>query len=200
MIKYDFKQSHKDLYKARAGKIVEVTGDAGVYLAVDGKGEPGGAAFSLAIQKIYSVAFTAKFALKAQGVVDFVVNPLETLWLVDDPQSTPLAEWGWTLLVRIPETVTSAHLTAIKKEINRKNGLDTAEVKRRKWKEGRAMQTLHVGPYDKLGESYAKIAAHAQERGWTPQGPAHEVYLSDPRRTKPENLKTIVRLPIVKAK
>jgi len=34
------------------------------------------------------------------------------------------------------------------------------------------------------------------DKGYTFGGKHHEIYLSDPRRTKPERLKTVVRQPV----
>ena len=58
--------------------------------------------------------------------------------------------------------------------------------------------TVHQGPYDTLGETYARLCGE-----WAPaQGrelrsaPAWEVYLNDPRRTKPELLRTEIHIPL----
>jgi hypothetical protein len=66
--------------------------------------------------------------------------------------------------------------------------------------EGRALQTLHVGPYHTVSRSYALLQAHAAENGLRCVVPGHEVYLSDPRRAAPEKLKTIVRMPVRRAR
>jgi hypothetical protein len=58
---------------------------------------------------------------------------------------------------------------------------------------------LHVGPYEKLGETYERLCAHAEELGYKIKQPGHEIYLSDPRRVEPERLKTILRHPVRKA-
>ena len=64
---------------------------------------------------------------------------------------------------------------------------------------GRHAVFLHKGPYDRLGETYNSIFA-----GWLPSSgerlrdtPCFEIYLNrDPRRTKPENLRTEIFVPI----
>jgi len=55
---------------------------------------------------------------------------------------------------------------------------------------------LHVGPYAAEGPTVAKLAAFARENGYAFVGKHHEIYLSDPRRTAPEKLKTILRHPV----
>jgi len=191
----DIGKQFKELYTAKK-KIEEISAERGTYLALEGQGEPGGEAYRSAIEKLYTVAYTLKFSLKGQGVVDFKVPKLECLWLFDDPKSVPRAEWPWRLQSRIPDEVTAQQIKQTVKAIRDKKDLDCSAVKRRSWKEGRALQLLHVGPYEKLGESYGKLHAEALQLGYRERGPAHEVYLSDPRRVEPERLKTIVRMPI----
>jgi hypothetical protein len=51
---------------------------------------------------------------------------------------------------------------------------------------------LHIGPYADEPRSFAKIDAVVRAAGLTPR-PAHlEIYLNDPRRTKPERIKTVL--------
>lgn len=191
----DLRKDLKDLYTATS-KVKEVIAERGTFLCVDGEGEPGGEAYTTAIGALFAVAYTTKFTLKKAGVVDFKVPPPECLWLFDDPKSTPRSRWPWRLMIRVPDEITAAHLKEVRKGLKEKKGLDASGVRRRSWRPGRALQVMHVGPYDKLEESYAKLSARAGEIGATPKVGCHEVYLSDPRRAAPERLKTIVRMPI----
>lgn len=191
----DFAKELKPLYTAKK-KIEEVNAERGIYLIIEGRGEPGGEAYVEAIGKLYAVAYTLKFALKAEGVVDFKVPKLECLWLFDDPEKLPREQWPWRLQIRIPDEVKSPQLRQTIKGIREKKGEDCSMVRRRSWKEGRALQVLHVGPYESLGETYGRLHSEVETLGYRERGPAHEVYISDPRRTAPERLKTIVRMPI----
>jgi hypothetical protein len=192
----DFGKTHKQVYTATR-KIQEVTADAGTFLAVEGQGAPGGETFQKAIQALYSTAYTLKFTLKMQGTLDFKVGKLHCLYL-SDPAKVPMDQWQWRMLLQIPEEVTAKDLTEAKKAIREKKGLDASGVRRIRWKEGRAVYVLHVGPYDQVGDTYRALGAYAAEHGLNLAGPAHEIYLNDPRRTAPEKLKTIVRLPVKK--
>ena len=58
--------------------------------------------------------------------------------------------------------------------------------------------TTHIGPYEKLGKSYAKLFGQ-----WLPQSgrelrsePCLEFYLNDPESTDPEELLTDIRVPL----
>jgi hypothetical protein len=43
------------------------------------------------------------------------------------------------------------------------------------------------------------MQAFAQENGYVYRGKHHEIYMGDPRKSKPDKLKTILRHPIEKA-
>ncbi len=193
--KIDFSKIYKELYTASA-KVKEVEAGPGVFLSIKAQGEPGGAVFQKAIEKMYSLAYTAKFAVMKPKNMDFKVSNLECLWFMTDPENTPREEWTWQLLVRIPETLTADQLELAREEVRKKRGLDTSDIERISWQEGKAVQMMHVGPYDKVGEAYQKLDQSAREKGLTPRCPAHEIYISDPRRVAPEKIKTIVRLPV----
>ncbi len=77
------------------------------------------------------------------------------------------------------------------------------------WEEGLCVQLLHIGPYDAEPASVAKLDRYTAERGFAiavgdplPGGGVrshHEIYLSDPRRTAPEKLRTVIRHPVKQA-
>jgi hypothetical protein len=189
----DLTKELKPLYTATR-KIEEVVAERSVFLAVDGHGEPGGEAFQGAIGSIFATAYTLKFALKKEGRLDFKIPKLETLWL-SDPATVKRSDWKWRALLRIPDEVTGSDLKTVRRLLADK-GHDVSGVRRVSWREGRALQVMHVGPYEKLGDTYRSVFGEAENRGYRVKGSCHEVYLSDPRRTAPENLKTIVRVPI----
>ncbi|MEY4504335.1 MAG: hypothetical protein RL154_628 [Pseudomonadota bacterium] len=65
---------------------------------------------------------------------------------------------------------------------------------------GKYARFLHVGAYEKLTETYQNIfCVYVVENNIELRDePVFEEYLNkDPRRTKPENLKTLIYLPIV---
>lgn len=157
---------------------------------------PGGEAFQAAIQQLFPVVYTLKFGLRDEKQLDFKVGKLECLYL-SPPGQTPMDQWQWRLMMRIPDEFSAKDLATAKKTVREKNGTDTSAVKRLRWKEGRAVQVLHVGPYDQVAPSYQLLHAFAVEQGLAiARCAAHEIYLNDPRRTAPEKLKTICRMPV----
>lgn len=194
MEKIDFSKTLKELYRANQ-KIKEVNAGKGAFLYVDGKGEPGGERYVGAIGQLYPVVYTLKFAHKAAGDFDFTVSKIECLWY-DDPKQVPMSDWRWKMLIRVPDAITKEEVEKTKTQIGKEKGMDVSAVEYTSWEEGRCLQVMHLGPYDRLHETYAALHDYAKEAGLSLNGPAHEIYLSDPRRTAPERLKTIVRLPV----
>ncbi len=192
--KIDLKKEYKELYRATS-KVKEVNPGKGTFLSVEDKGAPGGDAYGNAIDALYSVAYTVKFTLKYDGVLDFGVPCLECLYF-DDPAEVKIDNWRWQLMIRIPPEVKASHIKAAAKVLKEKKDKDVSMVKRIAHAEGACLQTLHVGPYDEVGGTYEMLQQHAAENGLKVLWPCHEVYISDPRRSKPENLKTVVRVPV----
>lgn len=193
--KIDFARTHKDLYSASL-KIKEIMANRATFLALTGKGDPGGSDFERAIQQLYSTAYTIKFMLKNSGKLDFAVSRLECLWHMSDAENMPRSEWPWQLLIRIPSAVTAGDVKKAAKEILERKQLDASGVTRLTWKEGRCLQVMHVGPYNEVGRSYQQLDEYAKDKGLTTTCPGHEIYISDPRRVAPQKLKTIIRLPV----
>ncbi len=193
----DLKKDHEELYRAK-GTTEELLVPAGAFLAVDGKGDPGGTAYQAAIEALYSVAYTMKFALKGAGVLDFTIPNLECLWF-SDPNATSRAEWEWCLLIRVPDRIGEEQVADAGRQVLAKKGIDASAVRRIESDGGRAIQVLHIGPYESVADSYGTLRAYAQERGLELENVGYEVYLNDPRRTAPERLKTIVRIPLASA-
>ena len=62
---------------------------------------------------------------------------------------------------------------------------------------GRAMEAMHVGPYEKLPETYSAITGKMQAEGLTPGKVMWEYYLSDPAAERdPATWKTLVVWPV----
>jgi effector-binding domain-containing protein len=58
-----------------------------------------------------------------------------------------------------------------------------------------AAVAMHVGPYDKLGETYGKLQAWIESQGKKPSAVMWESYLSDPQTTDPSEIRTEIFWP-----
>lgn len=86
MMTYDVKRELRDLYAPRNTTWALIDLPEQQFLAIDGTGNPNIAAeYAAAVEALYAVAYTLKFATKKQAGRDFVVAPLEGLWWADDP-------------------------------------------------------------------------------------------------------------------
>jgi hypothetical protein len=103
-------------------------------------------------------------------------------------------------LIRTPEFVRAAEIKkAAAVLLEKGKPADVKEVKLEPLAEGRCVQMLHVGPYDKEPETVSAMQAFAESKGLALHGLHHEIYISDPRRVPPERLKTILRHPVKRA-
>jgi hypothetical protein len=197
--KLDLYATHRAEYAAKLEPALVDVG-AARYLAIEGRGAPEDATFQEAIGALYAVAYTVKMARKAAGS-DYKVAPLEGLWWAGTSGHhflrTARKSWRWQLLIRIPEFVTKSEVArAVRTLIERGKPKLVASVQLISAKEGRCMQALHVGPYATEPQTIAHMLEVAAAGGYKAHGTHHEIYLSDPRRVKPEKLKTILRMPL----
>jgi hypothetical protein len=65
--------------------------------------------------------------------------------------------------------------------------------------EGRVAQILHLGSYAEERPTIERLHAAVAAAGLRPHGRHHELYLGDPRRSRPERLRTLIRQPVVPA-
>ena len=201
MEKIDFKKSQKEIYTAPKGDFAEIVLPRMSYLMIDGAGDPNTApAYAEALGWLYPVSFAMKFAARAELGRDYVVPPLEGLWWAEDPAdfvARAKHRWHWTLMIRVPDFVTEGIFAAAVDKARSTRGTPPASLRRATLDEGLCLQTLHIGSYDDEGPTLARLHdVEMPARGLTFNGPHHEIYLSDPRRTAPERLRTILRQPV----
>ncbi|MGD9739038.1 MAG: GyrI-like domain-containing protein [Bauldia sp.] len=196
----DLKAELKSAYKAgRKPAIADIPEQS--FLMVDGAGDPNSSpAYKAAVEALFGTAYTLKFASKKAGGPDFAVMPLEGLWWADDMTTfitRDKSSWSWTMMIAVPSFVTPDDVDAAKATVAQKKELPALRrLSLRPLHEGRVVQMLHVGPYDDEGPAIEAMHAFAAAEGFSLHGRHHEIYLSDPRRTEPARLKTILRQPI----
>lgn len=192
----DLTRLHKGAYTARAEPSL-VSVPTGNFLTIEGRGEPGGGEFTQALEALYSTCYTLKFRLKAEGL-DFKVGVLEGLWYGGPEwQEIPRERWPWKLMIRQPDYVTSEAVESAVTEVVRKKKNETArQLKLEVFDEGLAAQIMHLGPYSEELPTIERLHAFIAGSGYEPVGTHHEIYLSDPNRTAPEKMKTILRHPV----
>ncbi len=198
MEKVDLMKELKHLYTPSKKEVTAVDVPPLKYLMIDGQGAPGGEEYGIALGALYSVAYTLKFSSKTQGM-DFKVMPLEGLWWADDMAAFTEANkdvWKWTAMILVPDFVTEQMVEEAKAQAMEKKGLPAiSRVRLETFREGPSAQILYIGPYAEEDETIQRIHQFIEQQGHKLRGKHHEIYLSDPNRTPPEKLKTVIRQP-----
>jgi hypothetical protein len=201
MTKLDLRKELKAYYSAkRKPEIIDVP--AGKFLTILGKGDPNSEEYQQALQALYGLSYSLKFDQKAKDR-DYQVMHLEGLWWIeggifDLNNPAPRQSWRWKSMIRQPDFITEEVVEEIRPDVREKRGLKVDEVKLEIFHEGLCAQVLHIGPYSEEGPTIQLLHEYIEEKGYQKRGDHHEIYMSDPRRSKPENLKTILRHPIEK--
>lgn len=205
MDRIDFIAQNKQLYSPKTEpELIEVPPMR--YLMYDGYGTPETSPeFQKAMQALYGIAYSIKFMPKKgkmpRGWRDFKVPPPEGLWWMRNGQAFDASqpeEWGWTLMLRVPDFVSFELVDQVATELVKKKHEEAyARVYIEEYREGPSVQLMHIGPYESEAADIAKMDAFASAHGYRYHGKHHEIYFGDPRRTKPEKLKTVLRHPVV---
>ena len=200
MKKIDYKKEFKHLYGATSKNVQFVDVPTLNFLMVHGKGEPGGKAFTEAVQALYPVAYGIKFSIKENLGIDYVVPPLEGLWWAEDMTDfvkDNRDRWLWTMMIMQPESVTQEIFDKVILQVKaKKNPPAIEKVEFQPYAEGKCAQILHVGPFSEEGPTIEKVHSAIAAEGYSLTGKHHEIYLSDMRRVSPEKYRTVIRQPM----
>jgi hypothetical protein len=100
-------------------------------------------------------------------------------------------------MIMQPDQVTEALFDEAVEQVKQKKDLPgLSKLRFERYHEGRAVQILHLGPYSAEGPTIERLHAFARDNGYQLRDKHHEIYLSDPRRTAPEKIKTVIRQPV----
>jgi hypothetical protein len=174
-------------------------------VAVTGNEPPGSQQYSDAIGALYGIGYGLKMGFKSgkipkpKGWFDYRVGALETIWWsvrgplrIDDPKTL-----RWQAYLMVPRFVSGARLEDARRQATAKHvevPYDRASLE--VVNEGRAVQILHVGPYSAEQPTIERLHGYIADHGLAVNGRHHEIYISDPRRTTPEKIKTVIRIPV----
>jgi hypothetical protein len=199
--KIDLRKELKHLYNPSSKQIAVVDVPDMNFLMIDGQGDPNtSVAYRNAVEALFAVSYTLKFMVKkGEQAVDYAVMPLEGLWWVDDMTQFSMHDkdaWKWTSMIMQPEFITVDLFQEALKQVKKKKDLPALSGMRfESFHEGQAAQILYFGPYSDEGPTIEGIHRFIAEQGRRLRGRHHEIYLSDPRRTAPAKLKTVIRQP-----
>lgn len=208
---FDYKKEYKEFYLPK-NKPALITVPSMNFIAMRGKGDPNeeNSTYKQSINLLYGIAYTIKMSKmgnhRIEGYFDYVVPPLEGLWWQNGINGIDYAkkeDFAWISMIRLPDFVTQAEFDWAIAEATEKKKTDFSKVEFLTYDEGLCVQCMHIGPYDEEPATIEAMDKFAKEQGFSPDMEGtrrhHEIYLSDPRKCKPENLKTVIRHPIKEA-
>ncbi len=202
MKKTDYKKKLKHIYKPSTKKVDIVELPQVNFLMVDGEGDPiTSQSFSDAIEARFPLAYTLKFMVKKGDMgIDYGVLPLEALWWADNMSAFAMGNKDtckWTIMIMQPPFISKEMVEIATKEVEKKKEpISLPLVRFESFKEGKAAQTMHIGPFSEEGPTIEKVHLFIEENGSRRVGKHHEIYLSDIRRAAPEKWKTVTRQPM----
>ncbi len=208
---FDYKKEYKEFYMPK-NKPTIVDIPKMNYIAVRGKGNPNdeNGDYKQTISLLYGIAFTIKMSYKGsykiEGYFEYVVPPLEGFWWQEGIKGMDYSrkdELNFISIIRLPDFVTKKDFDWAVEEATQKKKQDYSRVEFFTYEEGICVQCMHIGPYDDEPATVEVMHQYMQENGYeldiTDDRFHHEIYLSDPRRTDANKLKTVIRHPIKKS-
>ena len=208
MMKHEWRKKEKAIYLPKAQPELILVPEY-QFVSISGAGNPNSESFQENIVALYTLSYTIKMGLKKlekkpKNYVDWTVYPLEGVWDITAEAKQNFNgqinkdDLVFDLMIRQPDFISKTcfqEMLAIAKEKKNHRLLDHLEFK--KIKEGRCIQMMHKGSFDKEPESFEQMEAFAEEQGWIRKSKIHrEIYLSDFRRVPVEKLKTVLRFEL----
>ena len=194
MKKIDHKIVFKEIYTPRKGQIRMIDIPEMSFLMVDGQGHPNETMFQQAAQTLYTVAYTLKFMIREETRIDYRVMPMEVIWCLDRTNK----QFSWTMMIMQPELVTPIRYTQSLNIVTekKKDVPLQSQLRLSTYQSGRCVQSLHVGEYECMNETLTFMKDYGKAHGYDTEDDTHDIYLNDKRKTKPQNLKTIMLLKV----
>lgn len=204
MEKINYKKELKSFYNASYKKVETVNVPAMNFLLIDGHGDPNVSKdYKDAVEALFSVSYALKFMMKkGTRQIDYGVLPLEGLWWADDMSkfnTDDKSNWKWRSMIMQPEYITKDLVNEALEQVKKKKDLPPlSKIKFESFKEGNAVQIMHIGPFSEEGFAVEKLHDFIKKNNYKLSGRHHEIYLSDARKASPEKWKTIIRQPFIK--
>ena len=207
---FDYKKEYKEYYLPK-NKPVLVSIPTMNYIAINGHGDPNDekGEYKDALSLLYSIAFTLKMSYKTdyhiEGYFSYVVPPLEGLWWQNNSNTIDYQhkeDFNWISMIRLPDFITKKDVDWAITTANSKKQKSHSQVYFFTLEEGLCVQCMHRGNFDDEPATLELIHSYIDNNDLltdiSETRRHHEIYLSDPRKCKAENIKTVLRIPVRK--
>jgi hypothetical protein len=192
----------EELYLPPADDFVLVDVPRMKFFMVDGTGSPEDGPHAASLQWLFAAVYPIKRAAKQRMGRSFIEPPLEGLWWADDMADFAAGNKDrlkWRMMIPAPGWASEAMFSEAVAEAAKRLGDPPESLRLAALREGRSVQIMHVGrPAEEVATILRLHREFLPAHGLVPSGPHHEIYLTDPRRTAPQRMKTVLRQPVRK--
>ena len=195
MLKHEWKKEEKEIYLPKETPTL-VTVPKMKYFTISGKGNPNNKDFSDKVGVLYPLSYAVRMMPKngytPKDYFEYTVYPLEGIW---SGNALDKNSFVYTIMIRQPdfvdEEVFSKALEITKKK---KPNVLLDDIKFEIMEDGLCVQMLHIGSYDDEPLTFKQMNQFLLDNGYKRRTETHkEIYLSDPNKTSPEKMKTVLR-------
>lgn len=207
---FDYKKEYKEFYMPKSKPIIIEIPKIN-YIAIRGKGNPNeeNGDYQNTLSLLYSIAYTLKMSYKStykiKNFFEYVVPPLEGFWWQENTKGMDYNrknDLNFISIIRLPEFVSKDDFNWAIEEATKKKKQDFSRVEFITYDEGKCVQCMHNGSFDDEPATIEMMHKYMVENGYeldiTNERYHHEIYLSDPKKTPINKLKTVIRHPIKK--
>jgi hypothetical protein len=206
-MKYEWRKKDKEIYLPKTNPtIIDVPKMN--YFTLKGKGNPNSEVFKKCVEALYALSYAIRMMPKKgihpEGYFEYTVFPLEGVWDLDEEgrqmEVLDKNRLVYKVMIRQPDFVTEELYVDAKSLVSNKvpekwlNAVRFEEID-----EGLCVQCLHLGSYDTEQETFTKMEEFCASNNLLRTDKRHrEIYISDPRKTESEKLKTVLRFKAAK--
>ena len=200
-MKHEWKKVEKELYLPKA-KPTLVNVPRFKFFSICGSGNPNLKPFKEKVEVLYQASYGVRMSPKKgytpEGYYEYSVYPLEGLWDLTAKgrtQGFDKNELVYKIMIRQPDFVDEALFNRVtENQYQKTNNPLLKEIVFEEIEDGLSVQILHLGPCDNEEESFSKMRDFIENNDLSIKTLVHrEIYISDPRRTANEKLKTVLR-------
>lgn len=205
MSKFEWRKELKDFYLPKKQPMfIEVPEMK--FFTIEGSGNPNSEQFNELVEVLYGLSYAIRMMPKKgitpEGYFEYTVFPLEGHWDLDEEgrklDHLDKDHFVYKLMIRQPDFVTEDlfqyaidHLKGKKPKLP----VDLAQFET--ITEGPCVQVMHIGSYDDEPKTFQLMEDYCIEKNLRRAEKTHkEIYISDPRKTAPEKLKTVLRIKV----
>ena len=207
MMKYEWRKQDKEIYLPKQKPTIYNDTEKS-YIKVQGEGHPDSDLFRINVELLYALSYSIRMMPKSgytpKDYYEYTVFPLEGIWDLDEEgrklDYLDKNHFVYQLMIRQPDFVTRELFQRAVESVRAKKKhlpVDTAILE--PFSDGLCVQMMHHGSYDIESETFSVMEKYCEEQGLNRIEKSHrEIYITDARRTAPENLKTVLRFKVSK--